>query len=57
VRLLAQGVQVGADVSLEQLANEHIARVVQRAATESSRGQNLTAVENGPGEVANRRFL
>jgi NtrC-family two-component system response regulator AlgB len=29
----AQGVQVGANVSLDQLENEHIARVVQHAAT------------------------
>jgi NtrC-family two-component system response regulator AlgB len=32
-RMEARGVQVGARVSLEQLENEHIARVIQLAAT------------------------
>jgi NtrC-family two-component system response regulator AlgB len=32
-RMEAEGVQLGAKVSLEQLENEHIARVIQQAAT------------------------
>ena len=32
-RTEAQGVQLGARVTLEQLENEHIARVIQEAAT------------------------
>ncbi len=37
----AQGVQVGARVTLEQLENEHIARVIQQAATMEEAAQIL----------------
>ena len=37
----AQGIQVGARVSLEQLENEHIARVIQQAATMEEAAQIL----------------